>query len=53
MMNLDAYTPTSVAIRDALLGIEIKFIEVNITNIHSGEAFGHHSYLRDKVSPYV
>ena len=53
IINPGAYTHTSVAIRDALLGVGIKFIEVHITNVHSRENFRHHSYLSDKVFPPV
>jgi len=38
-----------VALRDALLGVNIPFIEVHITNVHSREPFRHHSYLSDKA----
>lgn len=49
IINAGAYTHTSVAIRDALLGTEIPFIEVHISNVHAREAFRHHSYLADKA----
>lgn len=47
IINAGAYTHTSVAIRDALLGIAVPFIEVHITNVHRREAFRHHLYLLD------
>ena len=47
IINAGAYTHTSVAIRDALLGISVPFIEVHITNVHKREPFRHHSYLSD------
>lgn len=53
MINPGAYTHTSVAIRDALLGIAIPFIEVHITNIHIQEAFRAHSYFSDKAKGCV
>lgn len=49
VINAGAYTHTSVAIRDALLGTSIPFIEVHITNVHQRESFRHHSYLCDKA----
>lgn len=47
IINAGAYTHTSVALRDALLGSEIPFIECHISNIYKREAFRHHSYLAD------
>ena len=53
IINPAAYTHTSVAIRDALLGVNIPFIEVHITNTHAREQFRHHSYLTDKASALI
>ncbi len=47
LLNAGAYTHTSVAIRDALAGIDIPFFEIHISNVHRREEFRHHSYLSD------
>ena len=47
LLNPGALAHTSVGLRDAVLGVEIPFVEIHLTNIHKREEFRHHSYFSD------
>ena len=49
LINAGAYTHTSVALRDALLGAAIPYVELHLSNTSSREKFRHNSYLSDKA----
>lgn len=53
IINPAAFTHTSVAIRDALLGIDVPYVELHISNVHSREPFRHHSYFSDKAAAVI
>ena len=53
IFNPGAYTHTSIALRDALLGTGIPFIEVHLSNVFARETFRHHSYLSDVAAGVI
>lgn len=53
LINPAAFTHTSVAIRDALLAVNIPFIEIHLSNVHAREPFRQHSYLSDVAAGVI
>ncbi|MGH7457950.1 MAG: type II 3-dehydroquinate dehydratase [Longimicrobiaceae bacterium] len=53
LVNAGGYTHTSVALRDALLAVDLPFVEVHLSNLHAREPFRRRSLLSDRAAGVV
>ena len=49
LINAGALTHTSIALRDALIGSDIPYVELHLTNVYGREEYRHHSYISDRA----
>jgi 3-dehydroquinate dehydratase-2 len=53
LINPGAFGHTSIALRDALIGSALPFIEVHLSNVYAREPFRHHSHLSDRAAGVI
>ena len=53
LFNPGAFSHTSIALRDALLGVGVPFIEIHLSNVHAREPFRRHSYFSDVAAGVI
>ncbi len=53
VFNAGGFTHTSVAIGDAVAGVQTSVVEVHISNVHARESFRHHSYISPKAAGVI